>query len=184
MVDFCIHDEETAPKGSKEYLAKSKKAFGQIPNLMGVMAESPAVLQGYMDLSETLVRCTLSPAERHAVMLMASVENGCRYCVAAHTGLARGAGLAADIIIGIREDDDIDDEKIEVLCQFTAKMVHTRGQVDQNDTKAFLDAGYTKANLLEIAALIALKTMSNYVNHLAQTPLDASFAMNKWTPVD
>jgi uncharacterized peroxidase-related enzyme len=184
MVDFTIHDEDSAPEAAKPQLEKSGKAFGQIPNLMGVMAESPAVLKGYMDLSETLVRSTLEPAERHAVMLMVSVTNECRYCVAAHTGLARGAGLPADVIIGIREDDDIDDERIEALCLFTAAMVKSRGNVSDAEVSDFLDAGYTKANLLEVAAHVALKTFSNYVNHLAKTHVDASFAMNKWQPVD
>ncbi|VAV88378.1 hypothetical protein MNBD_ALPHA06-1486 [hydrothermal vent metagenome] len=182
MTEFQIHDVTTAPEKAKPLLEKSAKAFGQIPNLMGVMAESPAVLKGYMDLSETLVGSTLQPHERHAVMLVVSVENRCKYCVAAHTGLARGAGLAADIIIGIREDDDVDDEKLETLCVFTQKMVTNRGNVSQKDVTDFLDAGYTRANLLEVAAHIALKTLSNYVNHLAQTPVDASFAINKWTP--
>ncbi|PHR53331.1 MAG: carboxymuconolactone decarboxylase [Robiginitomaculum sp.] len=184
MTDFKIHTYETAPEAAKPLLEKSAKAFGSVPNLMGVMAESPAVLQGYMDLSETLVKSSLAPAERHAVMLVVSVENQCRYCVAAHTGLARGAGLAADVIIGIREEDDIDDEKLEVLCEFTKSMVEKNGNVSPQEVTAFLEAGYTNANLLEVAAHIALKTLSNYVNHLAQTPVDASFVVNKWTPVD
>lgn len=184
MTDFHIHTSDSAPDAAKPLLEKSAKAFGQVPNLMGIMAESPAVLKGYMDLSETLVGSTLSPAERHAVMLVVSVENQCRYCVAAHTGLARGSGLAADIIIGIREQDDIDDEKLEKLCQFTQAMVTTRGNVTPEQVEAFLRAGFTKANLLEVAAHVALKTFSNYINHLAQTPVDASFAINKWQPID
>jgi uncharacterized peroxidase-related enzyme len=185
MTAFNIYDETNAPEASRPFLAKSKAAFGAVPNLLGELAESPAALEGYMTLSEIFIKSSLAPAEKHLVLLTASVENVCKYCVAAHTGLAKQAGLPGHAIMAVRDDEEIEeDDHLEALREFTQKVVTRRGDVSADDVSAFLDAGYTKANVFEVILGIALKTLSNYANHIAQTPVDASFAINKWTPVD
>ena len=46
---------------------------------------------------------------------------------------------------------------------------------------AFLGAGFTKRNVLEVVLVVATKTISNYVNHIAHTPNDAFMADTAWT---
>ncbi len=183
MTTFNIYDETNAPEKSRPFLAKSKAAYGSVPNVLGELAESPAALEGYMTLSEIFIKSSLDPAEKHLVLLTASVENECKYCVAAHTGLAKGAGLPGHAIMAVRDDEEIeDDDRLEALREFTRKIVVERGAVGKKDVEAFLKAGYTKANVLEVILGVALKTLSNYTNHIAETPVDASFIINKWTP--
>ncbi len=182
MTAFNIYNETNAPEAARPFLAKSKAAYGAVPNLLGELAESPAALEGYMTLSEIFIKSTLAPEEKHLVLLTASVENECKYCVAAHTGLAKGAGLAGHAIMAVRDDEDIDDDRLEILRAFTRKIVVERGVVSAEEIKVFLDAGYTKANVLEVILGVAMKTLSNYTNHIAETPVDAGFAINKWEP--
>ncbi len=182
MTDFKIYDETNAPEAARPFLAKSKAAYGSVPNLLGELAESPAALEGYMTLSEIFIKSSLAPKEKHLVLLTASAENECKYCVAAHTGLAKGAGLEGHAIMAVRDDEEIDDERLEALRAFTAQVVAKRGVVSEAEVQAFLDAGYTRANILEVILGVALKTLSNYTNHIAETPVDAGFAINKWTP--
>ncbi len=183
MTKFNIYDETNAPAASRPLLEKSKAAYGAVPNLLGELAESPAALEGYMALSGIYVKSSLAPAEKHLVLLTASVENECRYCVAAHTGLAKGAGLPGHAIMAVRDDEEIeDDDRLESLRDFTRQIVVKRGQVSEKEVDAFLAAGFTKANVFEVILGVAMKTLSNYANHIAETPVDGSFAINKWTP--
>jgi uncharacterized peroxidase-related enzyme len=183
MTKFNIYDETNAPEKSKPLLAKSKAAYGSVPNLLGELAESPAALEGYMKLSEIFIKSSLAPEEKHLVLLTASVENECKYCVAAHTGLAKAAGLPGHAIMSVREMEEIEDnDHLEALRDFTRKIVVERGDVSEKEVEAFLDAGYSRANVFEVILGVAMKTLSNYANHIAETPVDASFAINKWTP--
>ncbi len=182
MPAFDIYDETNAPEASRSLLAKSKAAYGAVPNILGELAESPAALEGYMALSEIFIKSSLAPQEKHLVLLSASAENECEYCVAAHTGLAKGAGLPGHAIMAVREGEEIDDDRLEALRLFTQRVVAKRGNVSDDEVQAFLDAGYTRANVFEVILGVAMKTLSNYANHIAHTPVDTSFAVNKWTP--
>ncbi len=71
-------------------------------------------------------------------------------------------------------------DRLEALRTFTLKVVRNRGNVDDNAVQAFLDAGFTKRQILEVVLGVAQKVMSNYTNHLANTPVDAPFKMFAW----
>lgn len=108
--------------------------------------------------------------------------NGCAYCMAAHTTISKMQRLPNDVIEALRKGESIADEKLEALRVFAAKVNTARGFVAPADVEAFLAAGYTKANLLEVILGTSLKVLSNYTNHVANTPLDAAFQDNAWTP--
>lgn len=56
-----------------------------------------------------------------------------------------------------------------------------RGWPASDDVDQFLAAGYTRENILEVVLVVALKTLSNYINHLADTPLDQQFEAFAWS---
>ncbi len=178
---YPVHTPETAPAAARGDLIEAKKAYGFIPNLYGVMAEAPALLKAYRALDELFEQTSLAPAERHVVMLTISFENGCHYCVAAHSVIAAMEKVPNEAIEAIRNGKPIPDPKLEALRRFTAAVVETRGRPSERDTKAFLGAGYSRANLLEVILGAGLKTLSNYTNHVAETPLDAAFAKGAWS---
>lgn len=182
MTDFPIHTTETAPAASRPFIEGARKAFGLVPNLIGEFAESPAVVEGYLALAGAFQKSSLTPLEREVVLIGASVENECHYCVAAHTTVTQMQKLDQAVIAQVRAGGPIADPKLEALRAFTTKLVRSRGWASDADVQEFLAAGYTKASVLEVVLGIGLKTISNYTNHIAETPLDAPFQANAFTP--
>jgi len=180
MTDFNLYDETNAPEASRPFLKDAKAAFGFVPNLLGTMAESPSILEGYMTLTGILNKSSLTPAERQIVLLTVSYENSCTYCVAAHTVIAKGAGLSDEAIDAIRNGTALPDAKQEALAEFTRQVVRERGFASQDAVEAFLAAGFAKANIFDVVVGISVKTLSNYTNHLADTPVDAAFQPHAW----
>lgn len=174
-MSYRVHTINTAPAAARQTLEASTRAFGFLPNLLGVMAEAPALLKAYPALIALFDETSLTPVERQVVLLSASVENGCDYCMAAHTAIAAMQGVPVDVVQALRQGRRIDNGRLEALRRFTSALVTTRGRVSASDMDAFLDAGYSRAQVLEVVLGVGAKTLSNYTNHLAETPVDAAF---------
>lgn len=181
MTEFELHDRNTAPQAAHDGLAAVEEKYGFIPNLMSVMAEAPPLMQGYLALSQLLEKTSFDPRERGLLLLAISAANGCDYCVAAHTLGAKSAGLPQEAIDAVRGDEPIPEARLEALRQFTQSMVNDRGRPNEAAIQAFFEAGYTRTNLLEVILAVGMKTLSNYTNHVAETPLDAAFEKAAWT---
>ena len=179
---FPVHTIDSAPEGSKAMLSGSEAAYGAVPNLHAILAESPAALAAYRQLWDLMGRASFTPAEAQVIYLTSNFENECRYCMAGHTVLARHAGLAEDAIQAIRDGCPIGDARLEALRRFTGLVVTHRGWVGEDETERFLAAGYTRAQVLEVVVGVATKVISNYTNHLADTPLDPFMADTVWAP--
>lgn len=175
-----VHTIETAPEKSKEILEKVKTNNGFLPNLMGVFAESPEILEAYLTLSSLVDQTTLTPTERQIALIGASISNGCDYCVAAHSTISAMQKLPNDIIQALRENRPIADAKLETFRKFVQAVTDGRGAVSETEINAFLEARYTKQNILEVILVVGMKTLSNYTNHIAETPLDSAFETAKW----
>jgi uncharacterized peroxidase-related enzyme len=182
-MNFPIHTKETAPQDAQETLSKIVEAWGFLPNLGAVMAESPATLEllwvGYAALN---AKGSLTPAEQQLVSVAASRENGCAYCVAAHSTMALGAKLPEEVLRASREGRDTRDDKLNALRATTELLVRQRGWLSEAEKHAFLAAGYTPGQLLEVVGWICLKTLTNYTNHLAETPVDSQWQGQSWAP--
>jgi len=182
MTTFDVHTRETAGTKSAELLARAEQSYGFIPNLLGVLAESPATLKAYLAIGKIFDESSFTQAEREVIMLTASRVQDCRYCVAAHSAVAGMQKVPADVIEAIRNDLPIANKKLEALRAFTVSIIENRGWIFDEETGAFLEAGYNKAQILELILGISFKTISNYANHFANTPLDDAFARRAWAP--
>lgn len=181
MIDFTLHTVDSAPVGSKPLLEKSQREYGMIPNLHAVMAESPAVLEAYQTLHELFAKgSSLSAEEQSVVWLAISVENGCHYCVPAHTGIAKSTRVREEVIEALRDERPLPDDRLEALRRFTVQTVRNRGDVSQDDVESFIAAGFDKRQLLEVILGVSQKVMSNYINAIAETPVDAPFEPYAW----
>lgn len=183
-IQIPVRNIENAPASSRDLLKAVQGKFGFVPNLIGVFANAPAVLEGYLSLASIFDKSSLSPTERQVVLLAASFENGCEYCMAAHTTIAAMQDVDSGVVTALRENRPIADAKLEALRSFAADIVRTRGWPAPESAARFAAAGYSAAQALEVILGIGVKTISNYVNHLAGTPLDAAFASAKWTKPD
>lgn len=180
MTQYPVHTTETAPAASAPQLEQIRKTLGFIPNLAGVLAGAPAALEGYFSLAAIFDKTSLSPTERQVVLLAVSRENRCEYCMAAHTVISRMQSVPEGVIASLRNDEQIADAKLEALRDFTTTVVRKRGVLDAAELEAFFKAGYSRSHTLEVFVGVALKTISNYTNHIAATPLDEAFASGVW----
>lgn len=182
MPTFPVLTLDTTPAGSKPLLEKTQQAFSFIPNLIGVMASSPAITEAYLTVANIFSKSSLSPTEQQIVLLTVSHFNDCRYCMAAHTAISSMQNVDMEVVQAIRDDLPISDTKLQALRQFTRLVVENRGWLPDADVQTFLDVGYQQSHVLDILVGVAQKTLSNYTNHLAKTPLDNQFAEVAWTP--
>lgn len=174
MSHFPIHDVESAPEAAKPLLKGAQERMGFLPNLYRHMAEAPASLEGYLTLSEIYGKSSLSEAEQQIVLLAASAENNCDFCVAAHSDMAKNAGLSEEIVTETAHGHayDIPDERLRALATFTRAVVAERGHPTEEQLEVFMASGYGHQQVLEVILGVTLKTLSNYTNHIAQTDLN------------
>ncbi|MDX3191809.1 carboxymuconolactone decarboxylase family protein [Streptomyces sp. MN03-5084-2B] len=182
MAEFTVYDEETAPEQAREMLAGAKRRLGFVSTLAGVMAESPELLAGYNLLFEKFQASSLPGPAKHVVLITASVANECSYCVAAHSTMALRAGLDQETVAKLRDGKPLDDPALEAMRAFTKAVADGRGWVDDAGVDAFLAAGFSRRQLLDVVLGVGVKTLSNYTNHIASTPLDPAWAAQEWTP--
>lgn len=181
MATFTVHTKDSAPGASRPVLERIGKGFGFVPNLYAVFAESPAALQGALAISEAFSKTSLSPAEQELVALAVSEANDCEFCMAAHSTIAKHvAKVEPALVTAARDGEPLADPKLDALVTFTRKVVEHRGFVADADVAAFLGAGYTKAQLIEVLFGVGMKTFHNYVDHVAKTPLNDQFKAEAW----
>jgi len=178
---FTLHDLDSAPEGSKPLLEKFLSDFGRIIGFYGMLAESPEALRGYKALSDAFDDSTLSDDEKTVVWQAINVEHECHYCVPAHTSMAKAMKVSDELNDALRDENPLPNSKLEALRDFTLILVRNRGHATDAEIKAFLDAGYTRQNILEVVLGISEKVLSNYVNHLTKTPIDKEFDRFAWS---
>ena len=177
---FPSHDQDSAPEASKPLLEQSQKAFGRLPGLHKVLAESPQAYEGYQVLHKLFTETDFDAEELTVVWQAINVENECHYCVPAHTGIAKMMKVSDEISDALRNETALPAPKLEALRTFTVQMFRQRGNVSDDQMKAFFDAGYGHRAVLDVILGMAQKTISNYVNHVAQTPVDDVFKPLAW----
>ena len=162
-------------------LEKAKKANGMVPNMYRNMVNLPGLQDtydtGYAHFRES---SGFTPAEQEVVFLTSSIENSCDYCTAAHSYLADNVSKTpVEVTNAIREGKEIPDSKLRALSEFSKVMHKTRGNPTPQQAQVFLDAGYTEKNILAIILAMAVKTISNYSNHIFHTEIDEVFSGRK-----
>lgn len=179
---FELLDTATAPAASAAILDGVQQAWGFVPNLHRVLAASPAALEAYGALWTLAEKTGFTAAERNVAYLAIIYENSCTYCMAGHTGLSRMAKVDEAVIQAVRTGAPIADPRLEALRRFAALVTRQRGFVSESDVAAFKAAGFDNRAVLDLLVLAATKLISNYTNHLADTPNDPFMKGNEWAP--
>lgn len=175
-----IHSIASAPEKSKALLEKSKKASGFVPNLHGVLAEAPGLLEAYQTLHELFVNSSFNQEELTVVWQTFNVAHECHYCVPAHTAIAKGMKVDDAITEALRNKTEMPTEKLKALHEMALSVARNRGNISQEEVETFFAAGYNQRHLLEIILGLSQKVISNYTNHIAETPLDKGFEKYAW----
>ncbi len=164
-------DPNQAEGKAKTLLDGARESLGMVPNVYATMANSPAVLQGYLDFSNALSKGTLSPKFREQIALAVSEINDCQYCLAAHSAIGRSVGLSEETIEDSRRGESPDTKEATALG-FTRKVVVDRGWVSNEEVAKLRKVGFTEGDIAELIANIALISFTNYFNHVAETEVD------------
>ncbi len=171
MLPLQLHDMETAPDSSRAIMAEVLGHRGELPNLLRILAESPAAIDAYRHLATLLSTSSLTPIEQQIVYVAAAHANQCHYCAAPNPILGDDP-QAGEMASAIRRGERLDDPRLQALRRFVAAMTEQRGWVPEGQVESFLRAGFTRENLLEVITGIALVTLSSYANHIFATPVD------------
>jgi uncharacterized peroxidase-related enzyme len=180
MSKFTVHTIETAPAGSKPALQKLRESVGMIPNLAATMANAPALIEAFVAVRAAYQNSSLSAIEREVVSITNAVTNNCVYCVAAHSTFAQMAGMQPESMAALRAGRSPVEPRLQALSEFARKLTLARGQISDADVNAFLAAGFTPAQALEVIVGGAVSLLANYTNHLAHAPLDEFLQPQAW----
>lgn len=175
---FPIHTVETAPEQSQDVLNWYVETFGSVPNLAGIIAESPALLMSYWQTQNNLLaNAALTPQEINVVQTSVAHANACQYCVAGHTAFGKTEifGNTDEQLEAVRQDKPFKEPKMEALRDFTLLVLRNQGRMAQSQLNDFIDAGFSRQAALDVVACVAAKVMSNYANQIALTPIDEEF---------
>ncbi len=164
-------DPAVATGKTAELFTGVKSKLGKVPNLMRTLGQSPAALEAYLGFSRTLAAGILPAKTREQIALAVAEQNGCDYCLAAHSLIGQGAGLTPDAILAARRATAAD-AGTDALLKFAAAVVATRGLVSDETLAAVRAAGASDAEIVETVAHVALNLLTNYTNHVAQTDVD------------
>jgi alkylhydroperoxidase family enzyme len=181
MTQFPIHTIETAPSDSRASLEALQAAFGFVPNMAGAMANSPVLIGSLVGLFGKVHGGSFSEPEIQVLLLTNAVTNAAAWAVAFHSHLALAQGIAAGDVEAMRAGRAPQAPKFAALSNLARTLIQTRGHIREDDRQAFFAAGFGPDHLLEVIAVVAASTMTNYTSSVTQPPLEETFAPHAWT---
>jgi uncharacterized peroxidase-related enzyme len=172
MSRITIPTPEQIPAATLPLLDAVKRQLGVVPNLMKLLGNSPAALEGYLNLNGALSKGALDAKTRERIALAIAEINGCNYCLSAHTYLGKNVAKLDDAEIVVNRSGGSSDPKAAAAVRFAVRVLEERGHVDDADFNAVKAAGFTQAEIIEIVLHVALNSLTNYINVVAQTEID------------
>lgn len=172
MSVFTEYTIESAPAAARRAMTAVRDHFGYLPSATARWAEYPSLLDSFTRLNATFESSSLDPIVRETVIMTVVVRNGCELCVSIHTARLRSAGADEAVVAALRSGEPVPDKQLETIRLFTARLLDTTGRPGEESLRAFLDAGYTKRNALEIVLGIGAYTISTFANRLTDARND------------
>ncbi|MBN3734207.1 carboxymuconolactone decarboxylase family protein [Burkholderia sp. Tr-20390] len=180
MSAYPLHTIDSAPAASKPVLQQLQQTFGIVPNIAAAMAASPVLINGFIGLFERVHASSLTEPQIQTLLLTNAVTNASDWPVAFHTALALKQGVTHADADAIRRGALPGDPTLAALSATARKLIDTRGHLPEADRQAFLDAGFSAEQLLEVIAVVAASTITNYVGSVTQPALEAPFDAFAW----
>lgn len=168
MTDFTFYTPENSSGAAKDVLTGIQKKYGFVPNLFAYMAEAPYTIEAYAMLTDLLAKTDLDPAQQQIALLAISVYNRCEFCTLAHRAFGKQAKAKQQTLDALHQGTDIDDPQDRALVTMARALVDQRGWVAPEQLSAFFAAGFSKRNVYDLILIAAIKTLSNYSNHLTE----------------
>jgi alkylhydroperoxidase family enzyme len=180
MTSFPVHTIESAPERSKPALQQLQSAFGMLPNIAGAIATSPVLINSLVGLFGNVHGGSFTEPQIQTVLLTDAVVNASTWAVAFHTALALKEGIDPAEVQAIREGRLPKDSKLAALSALARTMIEKRGRLDDRDVDQFIAADFSKDHALEVIAIVAASTITNYAGSITKTPLEPPFQAHAW----
>ena len=180
MPNYPIHTIASAPENSKPALEQLQQAFGVLPNIAAAIANSPKLISSLTGVFQQVHSSSLTEQEIQIVLLTDAVANSSMYAVAFHTALALQQGVSSEETGAIRERRVPADKRFAALSTLAKTLIEKRGHLSEQELDAFLAAGFTKEQVLEVIAVVAASTITNYAGTVANPPLEDTFRQHAW----
>ena len=177
---YKIHTVGTAPEKCKAALQGVEQKFGFLPNIIGTMAESPVLVNGFVGVFGNFHGGSLTAGEKQVLLLTNAVTLRCPLTVAIHSTLGLHDGVPASEIAAIRSGHMPRDPKFAALSALTKALIEKRGDVTEVDLERFLSAGYSSVQMLEVIAGVGVSTLAAFTAHAAAVPMDERFKAQAW----
>lgn len=174
MTKFTVPTREQVSQNNQTIFDNLQKGLGFVPNLYAYYAKNETALGDYLALQNR--KSTLKAKEREVINLVTSQINGCGYCQAAHTALGKMNGFTEEQIIELRKGAASFDKQLDALAKFVASTVSNKGKASEESKRAFFDAGYTEAGMIDVVIVIGDKIISNYMHNLTGFEIDFPLA--------
>ena len=180
MSGYPVYTLESAPAQSRPVLQQLQQTFGLVPNIAAKMAESPVLINGFIGLFQRVHSSSLTEPQIQTLLLTNAVTNASEWPVAFHTALALKEGVSEADVDAIRRRALPDDPALAALSEVARTLIEKRGRLTERDQQRFLEAGFSAAQLLEVIAVVAASTITNYASSVTQPPLEAQFEAFVW----
>jgi alkylhydroperoxidase family enzyme len=180
MPNYPIHTIASAPENSKPALEQLQQAFGVLPNLAAAIANSPKLINSLVGVFQQVHSSSLTEQEIQIVLLTDAVANSSMYAVAFHTALALQQGVSSDEAGAIRERRVPADERFAALSTLAKALIEKRGHLSEQELYSFTAAGFTKEQVLEVIAIVAASTITNYAGTITNPRLEDTFRRHAW----
>src|SRR6516162_2671925 len=178
--NYPTHTLASAPENSRTALEQLQKAFGVIPNIAAAIANSPKLINSLVGVFQQVHSSSLTEQEIQIVLLTDAVANSSMYAVAFHTALALQQGVSSDEAGAIRERRVPTDKRFAALSTLAKTLIEKRGHLSEQELESFIAAGFTKEQVLEVVAIVAASTITNYTGSIANPPLEDTFRQYAW----
>jgi alkylhydroperoxidase family enzyme len=180
MYMFPLYTLETAPEKSKSALRALQSAFGFVPNIAAAMSTSPILINSLVGLFGNVHGGSFSEPQIQTVLLTNAVTNAAAWLIAFHSFLALKEGVDAADVEAMRDGKPPKDHKLAAFSILAKTLIEKRGRIDDQDQEKFLAAGFGRDHLLEVIAIVAASTITNYTASVANPPLEPAFEPYAW----
>jgi len=174
MLKFEVPTRGEVSESNQAIFDNLQKIVGFVPNLYAYMTKSETALADYLAFSNR--KTSLKAREKEVVNLVVSQFNGCKYCLSAHTQIAKMNGFTDEQILEIRSGSATFDTKLNALVQFTLSALKSKGKADNEALEKLVQEGYNESSIIDIFFVIGEKSITNYIHNLAEFKVDFPLA--------
>lgn len=171
MSRITLIDKHNANAEQQVLLDAIEGQLGMVPNFLKVFANSPVALRAFLGLYGVAGEGSLDHPTRERIALALAQQNGCQYCVSAHTAIGRKSGLSSDEIAAARMGGSAD-AQAAVAVKFAASLMENRGDITSIELAELRNAGFADAEIVEIITHVGLNFLTNILGKASKVEID------------